>query len=311
MIEMLGSFYPRVNEADVQEAGYTRSYLQPFYISQGKKNELKCQYDRTGEIRISDSNELWSMSEYGFGIDLKICIASPDKFFGREGKVDLDARIGIALIISSPDSCRTDVVRLGDFGSKDRFSIEKELVFQRTEYRRGITVRVAAYLSDPGSGVNMDGCPVGTILGYIDEMRFTADEPADRFPVVEKSVPGAPLWWVDCNWYDISSDQFNSDYVAVVINRAHKNYKLLDRSSPETFSEPMLIEVMSSAVQCIIEKAKSKKEEWEAITTEANPPIGSIQEAIKYIIETNGFDWSSPELLAKSIREYVEGSIRL
>ena len=96
-------------------------------------------------------------------------------------------------------------------------------------------------------------------------------------------------------------DKFDEDNVAIVLNKGHRHARNL-KTEKGIGSSPLLLEIIATGIQTIIEKAKLSGE-WQQIRNDDGNQPGSIGEAIYYFINTFSWDTTSPENLLKSIRE--------
>ena len=81
----------------------------------------------------------------------------------------------------------------------------------------------------------------------------------------------------------------------------------IDRTQ-KSFCSQLLIEVMASALCCIIEKIRSEQYLEQILGDESLEP-GSIGEVIRYFANTLGWDFSTPDNLSLSTRKFFDGRI--
>ena len=114
------------------------------------------------------------------------------------------------------------------------------------------------------------------------------------------------MWYVRCDWTDPLSDPF-AESVSINLNTAHKNYKFIDRTQ-KTFCAQLLVEVMSSALCCIIEKIRSEKY-LDQILSDDEVESGSVGEVVRYFANTLEWDFSTPDKLSLSTRKFFDGRL--
>ena len=85
----------------------------------------------------------------------------------------------------------------------------------------------------------------------------------------------------------------------------HKNYKYIDRSQ-KSFCHQLLVEVMSSALCCILEKIRSEGY-IDQILGDEEMESGSIGEVVRYFSDTLEWDFSTPDKLSLSTRKFFDG----
>ena len=144
----------------------------------------------------------------------------------------------------------------------------------------------------------------GTILGYLTEkITISFDGSGSVFPIYEITEEDGPLWKVFCSWTDPTVERF-SETLAININNAHENYAKLKTD------KQLLVEVMSSALVCIIQKLKEfDSAYWAQILKGEGLEDGSVGSAVHYFINTLECDPNSPELLSLSIRRFFERKV--
>jgi hypothetical protein len=89
--------------------------------------------------------------------------------------------------------------------------------------------------------------------------------------------------------------------------RARENYKFIDRAQ-KTFCPQLLVEVMASALCCIIEKIRSEQY-LDQILGDEEMESGSVGEAVRYFSNTLGWDFSTPDKLSLSTRKFFDGRL--
>jgi len=286
----------------VMETGYSESAIEASFFSGNTEIQLDVEAEGNAVI-ISDSNLDWDLSKHGLALRKTISLKNVGLFFGENGVAQDGAVLGIAAIVSSLTSNRTEVFRIVEFDSKSHpIKKECEIILPKGIFRGHLYLRTALYLVRSTNKKTGYACSSGTIIGTLGK---TTIETTDRllFPIVEVDEPKEPIWWVRCNWTDATEDIFEESNVCIFLNRGHKNFNLIDTDS-EKKCTPYLADIVCTAIQMMIEKAMHNTEEWKKIQTIPNHLEGSVAYVLNYIISL-GWDFSTPELLAKSIRNYV------
>ena len=185
--------------------------------------------------------------------------------------------------------------------------IEKE--FSCAKLRGDIEFSVVLYIAEAGTPEKDEthlANEEGYVLGEFDNFILRLDGTGSLFPVFEVYEKDQPLWYVRCDWTDPLSDSF-AESVSINLNTAHKNFKYIDRTQ-KTFCAQLLVEVMSAALCCIIEKIRSEKY-LEQILGNEELEQGSIGEVIRYFANTLGWDFSTPDNLSLTTRKFFDGRV--
>mgnify|MGYP001467968043 CR=1 FL=1 len=295
------SFYRQLDEELFQKIRYTEQPLRASYTNENGEfieMEVALEEGQENTFQLLDPKVHWDPELHNVDFHFEIEIENPRFLFGNNGLTDSKGELGVAIRWHSRDSSQMRIKPVGiikstdyNFYHKDKLSIEKGVI------RGQITLEVLLYMYSPSP---MQQVAAGTILGTLSSCNILIDGNSSMFPILEIDDPTKPLWWVECNFEDALYDSFTDDHVSIIINVGHRNAKhlKLDRGIG---SSPLLLEILGSGIQTIIEEAKLQGD-WEDIINNRSEP-GSIGEAIYYFIESFSWDTSSPTKLLKSIRE--------
>ncbi len=305
-------FFKTLEDYDYSESiGYGQCELSFSYFDGKEKITLDSKNeDSIYEIKDKDHN--WDISKHGAIIRICLKLHNLKLLFGDEGIAPELSTIGIAAICSSTVSDRLEAHKISSFTiDTGELSIDNEISLSGGKYRGNIILKIVLYLLKPGPKNSGFPTQSGTIIGTMSENIIQIFEDSNLFPIYEGEYPGLPLWWVKCQWTDIENDPFIKENVCIIINKANKNYNKIQNDETNKEYEPgYLSEVMSSAIQIIIEKIRNNPSEWSKIMSEHDYPVGSIASTIQYLKTTFEWDFSSPENLARDIRSYVCNTLR-
>ena len=259
-------------------------------------------------LALKDENGMWNKEKDNISIYNTIKISNKKSLFGEDGLACSDAEIGIALQWFSHDSKQRSVVQIDSFtkdSEKDTFQLSHS--FEKAQFRGDISFLLLLYIKTPGTPKKNEDILAntpGTILGFLTEkITISFDGSGSVFPIFEITEEDGPLWKVFCSWTDPTVERF-SECVAININNAHENYEKLKTD------KQLLVEVMSSALVCIIQKLKEFNDAyWSSIIKGENLEDGSVGSAVHYFINALEWDPNSPELLSLSIRRFFERKV--
>lgn len=304
------------NDNIFQAKKYTVSYTD----KEGFEKELEYE-EAEAESGVSciKTDGVWSADKNNLCIRRLIALRKYRKLFGPDGLACKNAKLGLSLVWTSPDSKQRGARPIMVFGvaetelwdEKDRTFAEGEIEieFPAGRLRGDVRIEVVLYIATAGipeaDEIHLAN-EEGLILGSFDSVTFRLDGTGSLFPVFEVYEKDKPLWYVRCDWTDPITDSF-TESISININSAHKNYKYIDRRQ-KTFCAQLLVEVMSSALCCIIERLREEKY-LEQMLGEEKMESGSIGQVIAYFANTLGWDFSSPDALSLSIREFFDRRI--
>ncbi len=256
-------------------------------------------------IQLIDSNCQWHANSYDLCFRRKCIISNTSFLFGANGVVDDHSVLGIAVMWSSKKtSSQRGVFNICEITKKNdnRKAFDIEGSFPPGQLKGAILLETLVYMKDPGdikTGAYAKNS--GTILGVLDVVTIIMDGNGSVFPIVEVKEPFQPLWYVVCSWSDPLVDAFDEDNVKLCINTANTSYNLL-KLEEGLKESPFLKEILASAMQTIVLNVMTSNY-WDEILKGENFEDGSIGQAINYFITTFGWETSSPERLALSIRK--------
>ena len=268
-------------------------------------------------LNCIETDGIWNVDTSDICFSNKIVIDHYRNLFGPSGIACKSAKLGLSVAWSSADSRQRGTKKIGTFSvnandyksdeDKTTAEIGFDISFHAASLRGDVSFSIVIYVDKAGvpePGENHLANVEGFILGTIDSFTIRLDGTGSVFPVFEIYDKNKPLWYVRCDWVDPLSDSF-SENVSININTAHKEYKYLDQTQ-KTFCKQLLVEVMSSAVCCIIEEARGSVY-WDQIIDDDTHEHGSVAEVIRYFKDALGWDLSSPKTVSLSSRSFFDG----
>lgn len=304
------SFFNKLEDTDLLEMiEFSANRYSVSYMFKEHKALLSLKQDDyvNKRFNVIDDRNHWDISKDGLFLKREIQIQKPWLLFDYSGIADSEAVLGIATICTSTESDRLEAFKVCEFDIKNTIvNTSAEIELSPGKYRDNVVIETILYLVENKEKQSIFPKQSGTVLGTLDRYDLILSDDRQLFPVYEDSKPEYPLWWVICNWSDIEEDAFVSENVAIVFNNSHSMYKYIEYvEGNEGFNIGYLAEIMSSAMHTIIEKIKESKEVWDKIMSNATFKEGTIAYMIQYMRLSFEWDFSSPELTARSIREYV------
>lgn len=312
--------YPSLTDSIKDEIFQAKKYIFSYTNQDGVERDLDYEVsDASSVVNCLRTDGVWSADSYNLFVRRTIALKNFRRLFGPNGLACRNARLGLSLVWTSPDSRQRGAEHLVEFGvTEEEFArtrdhtfteCEVDLEFHAAKIRGDINFSIILYIAKAGSPAKNEthlANEEGLVLGTFDSFTLRIDGSGSLFPVFEVYEKNQPLWYVRCDWTDPTSDQF-SESVSININTAHKNYKFIDRSQ-KTFCAQLLTEVMSSALCCIIEKIRSEKY-LDQILGDDEMESGSVGEVVRYFANTLGWDFSTPDKLSLSTRQFFDGRL--
>lgn len=310
--------YPSLTDEMKEGLFQAKTYSFSYTDKEGCEKELDYEAaEISSSINCIKTDGVWSADKYNLCVRRSVAVRKFRKLFGPDGLACRNARLGISLVWTSSDSRQRGAepvmtFDIGNVNTADKVDHtfaegEIDIDFSSAKLRGDVTFSTVLYIAEagtPGEDETHLANEEGFVLGEFDSFVLRLDGTGSLFPVFERGEPDKPLWYVRCDWTDPVSDSF-SESVSINLNTAHKNYKYIDRTQ-KTFCSQLLVEVMSSALCCIIEKIRSEGY-LEVILGEEDTEHGSIGEVIRYFSDTLGWDVSTPDKLSLSTRKFFDG----
>lgn len=270
------------------------------------------------EATISDETGYWNPDEYPLSVNRKIKVTKAAGLFSTGApSADManaiachDAVIGIGLKWYSSESNQCGALPIGVITNT---TVNKEFslnfAFEKASVRGEIVFKIILYIHTSGKPNDYErhfGNTPGMVLGEIDTFAIRIDGNGSFFPIYEINKPGEPLWDIKCTWADAASDSF-SESVSIYINKAHKNYKFLNREDARNFNSQLFTEIMSSAICVIIETLRNEEGGMASLD---NAQEGSVAQAVNYFRDKLDWNLKTSQLTSRSIRLFLEDKLK-
>lgn len=295
-------FYPTLDKKLLESLNCRIDEFQASYIANQESSELRCEFEEESGAKylsVIDDTGRWSPDSYNFSIEGVLQLHNVQSLFENEGVVPEGCTVGIGMVWKSKTSNVRGAETIGAFKKTHgelKFPFRK--VFGRASLRGTVELSFQLFIKETGNDCEL---PAGISLGDLFMVTIILEGINSTFTVFEKSAPGEPLWTVDCNWDDPGYDPF-AECVRVTINTAHPAWSL---TVDEDVRKELLKEIMASSMQIVISELS---EEHLDLSEEYTP--GSVCDAITYIIGRADLKMDSAGSLAKSIREYLDKSMK-
>lgn len=255
-----------------------------------------------------DNNELYA--------DWTVEIGNPECLFGAEGIAPLDAVIGIAVRWASSGTEQQNSSPFGEFSFRDkRVSVKGNIEFPKGFLKSSLRMEFVLYLKKPGRIKREERhlCnQSGIILGSIGIYQIYIDGNGSVFPILTEEDKSGPLWRIVQTSYDVMSDKFDDDSIAIYLNQAHPDYHLIDQESPDyciSFFAEVLSDALTLLTESVITEAKAQGM-WDDILSGDNYEEDSIAAAVHYFIKKLGWNPENILTLSESIHRYIDKNLK-
>lgn len=304
------SLFPTINDELLGKIRFQTSLYDFYYVRDDQEYQLRAEAIDGSMIvhKIVDDEGIWAPDDYNLCVKRRYSLRTYQCLFGENGIACKNAVLGLALMWTSADSKQRGVIPIGDIENSQRdIDMSLNYEFSEAQLRGDVEFTTVIYLKNAGTPLwneehlaNEYGC----LLGELDKFVIKLDGNGSVFPIYEVNEPSQPLWYIKCDWDDPTYEQF-AECVSIYINKAHKNYKYLDKTK-RTFNEQLLKEIMASALVVVITKLKEQNNYWDATTIGDDLQSGSVSEAIYYFINALEWDVSTSDAMSLSIRKFFE-----
>lgn len=279
-------------------------YIFTYQSNTGRES---LRFDEEGVLIEPDEKygEDWNIDIH---ISRTIKVRNASILYGENGIANKDAKIGLCVIWTSPSSGQRGVYRIGIVENKDEEQVlQLDALIEKSSIRDKIDFSLSLYIHEPASthGESYKANKKGMILGNVEIYTLTIDTKPD-FPIYNVSIPGGPLWDIECNWTSIN-DPF-LDVVSIYFNKANKQlYAYVDKTNDKKFDINLVREILGSALIQIIQKYQETDPNFTQLD---NAIPGSVADYVrKYIHEWN-VDTSSLNIMSSQLRRNLEQKIQ-
>lgn len=260
-------------------------------------------------VQLVDDGDEWDNRNQSLFLNCKISLENVDKLFGEI--CCSDAILGIGLEWKPEKSRIKYCEKFGEFSSANCLREFSKKDIEIKNVNSNIIFNWIIYIVDPGKQdyKNCFGKHTGLILGDGLLWSIIVDGSGSIFPIYEESLPGGPLWKYECDFIDITEDEFSEENIKIILNKSHKGYQYIQPKSTN-YNELMFAELISNAIATVILAIRKKNAEngnGELIDFSKNGSKGSILTVLKYFNETLKFKINGTMIeLQDSVKSYFD-----
>lgn len=304
------SLYPILNSNLVDDVIDTK---YRFYYLDKHTNKISLHHEQIDKksIKVSDPNEEWNYKDSGIYISIITKLISTNRLFIDPKVACTDAIIGYGIEWYSQESRQRGFKSIGVI-NKDTKDINNEIniYLKYKDFKDNIFFDILFYIDTPGSADDKQrylANEPGIIIGSKKVFSLVLEGVGSIFPIMSIIDEAKPLWEVKVDVESVDDDFFTKDYVCIYLNKAHKDYKFLDKSSKE-FNSYFLKDVLSSAITQITIELVNKCED-KNITS--NNEQGTIMSILYYFKEKHKWNYNSSPDISNSIKLYFDKEFKI
>ena len=280
--------------------------------SDGEEHELNPEESGSVSHPLSDSRGCWSPDTDGFRATRNYTVRTASFLFGKNGIACSDAKLALVLIWTSADSRARSASEIGLIDNSSTAQVFKlDVSFPsprfrgRVDFQTAIVIREAGHPADDET--HLANIP-GTVVGIVDSYSLQFDGTGSSFPVWTFSKPDGLLWQVQCEFDDVLTDSFN-DSVAILLNRAHRDYKYINPADRSYYNPSFLREVLAGAITTIVDYVREKgRTDWNDVLN-GKAEEGSVGQVIFYFASTLNMNLDAPKQCSISVRDYLDRNL--
>lgn len=304
------SLYPVINPSFINEI---ISVKYKFYYEDKHSKIYNLTHEQIDKksLKVNDPNEDWNYCDNGLYISVVTKILSLDKVFVDPKVACADAKIGYGIEWYSQESRQRGFKSIGliDKDTKDSDN-EINIFLKHKDFKESVNFDIVFYIDTPGSADEKQkhfANEPGIILGSSRVFSLVLEGSGSIFPIMSIMDETKPLWEVKVEIDSIDEDPFTKDYVCIYLNKSHKDYKFIDKSTKD-FNIYFLKEVLSSAVSQVVIDLLEKREEK---NIDNNSEEGTIQRVLYYFQEKHKWNYASNMNISNSIKTYFDKEFKV
>lgn len=263
-------------------------------------------------FELEDENSEYDQSTDTLFLDFEFTVKNAKYLFGSTGYVFDDSVIGVGLEWKSRKSKIRHCKFLGSF---DKNSSLEPVVFKVTnielnELKSDTDFSWIFFIQKPGTAINgiFFANKEGLIVGKKPLWTIKGEGEGSIFPIIETTAPGEPLWSVKTSFEDPYSESFSLDYVRILINKQHPDYKFI-QSTNKDYNVAFLKEVLASSIFMLIKEIEYGIDDFKTMK-DKHYENGSIVQALMYFEKELDFKIHESSVnLMKSIKLFVDKTV--
>lgn len=298
------SFYPILNDQMFEYIFDNYNMLFSYKVN----NETKqIEYIDEHDNISFDKNVDWNCDDYDLEISINIKLKNLNILFGPNGITPSNSTIGLCIEWYSPQSKIRKVIKSNKLISKNDNELyySFNIVLPKQTFKGTVTLNALLYLSSSDKNISNTELylnnDVGVLIGNIIKKIIFMSGNGSQLPIKICSYPDSDLLWdIELNLDEPGERQF-SDGFAIIFNSAHKDYKMLDPTSP-FYCERLAEEIITNAIVLFLSEL-SKSPEFDL---EGDFEEGTLLSFAKYYRDHLDINFDGAKNISKSVHEYLE-----
>lgn len=308
------------NKVSIDKSSYELAFsYDVFEDNETKNNPLEKTTTNSLFYQLYDSQGIWTPDTHNLKVSGKFIITNPLGLYGENGIAPKESSIGLALRWCSSTSKKRGVKIIGDINkSTEKQEIPFCIVFDKAKLRGAVTFYYEYFINRSSICSQVEQHlpnTKGTIIGEEQIYILDIDAKEENFPIELFEDPDAPLWKLSVSETDPRFTPWGSDAVKIQLNKAHKDYKYINRDVKTKFSPVLLKEILASAVSLYISTLQNWQNknvpEYDNLQVFLNDEdgweSGCVAEVVKgFQNEPMNIDLTSPSETSISVHKYFD-----
>lgn len=281
-----------------------------YYVDEdGYNQELICKVDveKSQVLQHPDDADAWDFAHHGLYATINMSIENSDILFSSNGVANKDTVLGVAAKWYSMKSTVQHIEPLFEIRNEQQVNESITISLPRERIYGDLCIELIVYVKQPSTQPTFGLANVsGMVIDSLHYFRAAVDGQGGLFPIITVADETRPLWFVEFSIEDPKVDLFNSNHIAICINKKSKLYTSVVKRETKVGAR-LMDQIIASALVLIMFKVKEYYD-WREIDAMELSELdeGSIIAAVKYFRKSMEWDFSSSEALMESIVLYFE-----
>lgn len=299
------SLYKKIDSQFLSDIGFQIHNLLLSYNSDEGEKVIEITQEDNSYIPINKFDSLWSPDINELHLIQKFSFENTQILYGDKNITSSKNKIALAVHIHSKTSNFQKTIKIDTINPKNKkYDYTFSYLFSKGSLRGNIHLAFFLYLEECNEVVDMQANKVGMVLNTNDihSIEIVVDGDGSEFPISEFEDVNGPLWILEKNWYDVTSDSFSMPYVNLKLNTKHQLFEQI-KNGKTPISRALMGDILVQAMTAIVHQV---------INIEHNNPndedsgeaSDSILAIVKYWISTYEINTESIFTIGNSMRTY-------
>jgi len=301
--------FKTIDDEMFEQLDVTSDFLFYYINEENQKQNLICKADLEKSLVLQhpDDRDAWDFAHHGLGLTINLKMKNSDLLFSPNGVANADTVLGIAAKWYSTKSTIQHIEPLFDIRKGQKVEESATLNIPNGRIYGDLCIELIIYVKGPSVSpafgfANLSGMVIDTLHYF----RAAVDGQGGLFPIITVEDENRPLWFVEFSIEDPTIDSFNSNHIAICINKKSRLYSSVVKKETKVGAR-LMDQIIASSLALIMFKL-NENYSWQEIDAlqDGDFEEGSIIAAVKYFRQAMNWDFTSSEALMESIVLYFE-----